>query len=55
MYEQRNDAKWKYDDYETNCKMAKLLVENENLKVKCNKLCESLKQINAENINLITP
>lgn len=55
MYEQRNDAKWKYYAYETNCKMAKLRVENENLKVKCNKLCESLKQINAENINLITP
>jgi hypothetical protein len=38
MYEQRNDAKWKYNAYETNCKIAKLRVENENLRVKCNKL-----------------
>jgi hypothetical protein len=55
MYEQRNDAKWNHDTYETKCNMAKLRMENETLKVKCKELCESLKVINAENINLTTP
>jgi archaellum component FlaC len=32
MYEQRNDAKWKHDTYETNCKMAKLRVKMRLLK-----------------------
>lgn len=51
MYEQRNDAKWEYNVYETNCKITKLRVDNENLKVKCNILHESLKHTNTENIN----
>jgi hypothetical protein len=55
MYEQRNDAKWKHDTYETECKMAKLRMENETLKVKCEELCDSIKEIKAKNINLTTP
>lgn len=54
MYEQRNEAKWIHEINETECKMAKLHMENETLKVQCKELRDSIKEIKAKNINLTT-
>ena len=54
MYEQRNEAKWKHEINETECKMAKLSMENETLEIQCKELRDSIKDIKAKNINLTT-